>query len=1241
MATDAGYSLSRASFITKILDLSEGFSPLFYFLEKHQLANPKTGELSFRGLPASDRYLIGLLSYVTYCADGKILLLYLEPELVPDQHLKLSPPLRCALSPDIVLIFLLKKPTTTGTGAAFSDPMVTELMCLYKCVGDPAAFMFKDLLVNSVKRLICMTKGLVARETLIVRKNETEYFHDLLSFLDWHNGGSYTPGLTSKMIDVYRGTALSKLHQDVKTRYTLFTFMGTVAAYFAGKSRVQVRESPIFDADGIILRSMRKFAAPDSAPIFSAAQKSMEGAASLAFIVSLTDTARVDGPMDTSNLLLFQYDVDNFLGLTDMSLFESLPVFGYPFVDRTKQNYQVKTLDDYALYAIRTQSPCTTFNSVEDTFNFKLIFPHLAALRGIVEEISQGTPMGTPLEMLRLKVDLLNKLLLETSDKISVEPTRTFFQKMAMKIRHSESFHGAFGLPIAPWGIVGVPDGDMTLAARVFDTAIMSQMFRTTLGLTRCAQGALCLTYIFHNTAPRWCLRRCMVINYTTHGQGKTYTNQGIQSLLGSVEGVFGELSSLTDAALKYVDEINTTKIVVMDDVGFSATQLKNLRMESSSIAAQFKGILDKGYLRNTMAEQSEGSKKHVTVVRTAVHNTGFIWNTNTVSTFSAAWKDRCLILGPEPPSAVKFAHDGEARMQAKIAEAGLGSVTETLFLRQNLLQTVIYTLCSDGDIDGRHKMFMSTILDALQKTYPSFKGGNGSSVSRGDFKIQDMAIGEALRLAITAVLDLWLPPWMIIPATRPGETSGSYAQRLSFFRTKAIEFMELPEITVEVLAQLQLFLPGCLVQMTTMTFNQETDGVIQRVAQFIDRVLNNTRTVFSIKEGKDALVQLDNPTFYDPLFEEDVGIFKTAMGISVKRGTSGVSVVVSMEDGKDSRVKSVTMDQNLLLELHNNSYPESISGLLDTLVCGFLEEFSEFPAVRTFTLTDPLQTNVMTLFALSGTVKGIHEDAPGVFTIHRDFLNIGTECLRRILAQSAPLDGWYRVEDAYAFIAPCFDNHLGSPPKVEGRLVGESFTDLVYGLPRLKRFNKEFIDEPFFTANFTHSPAVMYALGDVCQVAKPKDLKNRRVPDSQWEYELANEKYTKFLPRERTVSEAKKELSRYLVLTVNKDTPLSEDEYFSSFEKIPGLRTAQDSLNLYLERYGVEKGCYLKRRGARLRMAANERGTEDVSGRCSKRASTERDVCEESPSEDTEMGEMSVGCLNLMTTINNIIQYQ
>ncbi|TXC14937.1 hypothetical protein, partial [Salmonella enterica] len=355
------------------------------------------------------------------------------------------------------------------------------------------------------------------------------------------------------------------------------------------------RSTMNIDPDFAIWSVLSKFFEPGSSPLFKAVYEQIKDAPAITFINQLLqpDTQA----LNTSEILLFRYDLNDLFNIRNFKAFESMVLYGYPYSGCEK----TQTLNDFMHYCIKTGTVGNMFNiSHVDKFSFKMIFPHLAAIKGIVEEIDKTNFINDKLVVLELKIELFKNILIKNASKISVAPINTLYAKIKTMLYKSKYPALTMAQPLDLGFVCNTESPDVT--PRIFENHIIKKLFVEHLGLTRCNQATTQLSYIMHNTAPRWKINKTLMINHTKPGHGKTFTNTAIMTLLAPVGEIFEELSSFTPTSFKYTPR-TVSKIMLMDDVGFTPEQQKMVSREDNIIQNHFKCILDKSYTNNTVTQ--------------------------------------------------------------------------------------------------------------------------------------------------------------------------------------------------------------------------------------------------------------------------------------------------------------------------------------------------------------------------------------------------------------------------------------------------------------------------------------------------------------------------------------------------------------------------------------------------------------------------------------------------------------
>ncbi|QAB08541.1 ORF56 [Ictalurid herpesvirus 1] len=1127
----------RWNFITEKLTHAKEYVPLFLFFSKKDFLDPKTGDFSFKSLKPFQQNLVKLMLWLTRAFKGSVYMCYMEQLFIGNQTTAVPPALRCTLSSDVVFIFTLDKADLWGNDGS-RDGSLLDL--LFKDDLD-TNLRYKDRMVHAVKKLICHHLLLISKEVLYTSSNDLEKESDLTDMVDWETSNYKMGAVDRKVVSAYGGM-LFRLPAGNHEKFSLLTVFSAAARYFMGCEK-EVDGSQV-DPDFSIWISLSKFFEPSNSPVF---RKFADSCGRAPVIDFLQRVHRGELSIPAHELLLFRYDPDELFNVHNFRAFESVSLYGYPHLDQSGK--KCVSIDDHmrasvALGVITNCSPPSILDGVATT----VIYPHLTPIIGISAAVDKSIGQRNKLFTLDLKIELFKNILLKNASKIPVEPISSIYGKLQKLLTRDRSP----GLSLRhrfPMGFVcSMKSPDM--APRFMDTFMMKELFVNHMGCTRCGQAVTEFGYILYNTAPRWKQTRIMLVNYTRPGQGKTFTNSVIMGLLGPVSEIFDEISNFTATSFKYMP-MTIGKVMFMDDVGFTSDQQKTIAREDNIIQNHFKCMLDKGYTNNNVTQWDATANKYGTNKIISIQNTGFVWNTNTLDPFGNALRDRSIILGPEP-STRKITAKGEGQVKAILNEKGLTELATTLFLRQQLIQTMIYTLTGEGGITSRHNEFLTDVLSVLGAHYPTFHTGS-HSLARDHFKILDLAYADTIRVAITAVLDMWLPPWTVPPDFVDDETVEGYLMRLNRARLEALGEMELSAIIVEVLAQISVFLPSSIVQTATVAFNQETGAVLARVCEFLGLAMNNRQ--LEMVAGPHGTITINRPHMLDPHFEVDArGVFKMAKSVMILRGGERVKLVQGLKT-RDGGGGEITMDGALILDLCKLVNPKIFTELWNDLI-GAFEASGE---LTVWFLPQNVHTiNILKLFHLLGT-KGVYSegDGPG-FQVHRDFAGLSTELFRRGLDRDSAVNGVIPVDTSECVInLEPYAREVGGldPSVITPDGVSMEFMTASFHATTIKKFGPGFINIPGIGTRFTHSRAAMYALGDEIKLCKAR----AGIPadHTEWEYKHAESVYREYM---RTpITDVKGHLGRYLCATNSSDSLARDDSYLVALHESLGSVTYED----------------------------------------------------------------------------------
>ena len=782
--------LTEKNFI--VGDIKATAKILYFFFDRGDVSSKKNSDESFANLPREKKILLKLLTYAAHCADNaSVHLVYLEP-LVSTTDL--TPQLRCMLTSEFCLLFVFPPIET------FSITLEDNFM---------------ETLVGAAKRLICVDANLVGTTDAYIMRNDPEKTADLLAQYDFNKWCYNVDVLTTKKRGKHWLLDKPLVQSDAAiTRSSLF---GAITKYFKGCGDLCT-----LTTEELLEFFFHNVTDPTKHPSYNSYKLTVGNSPSSNFLEERT----------AHGTIIFTYDLEQMLNKDNFTLFENLPLLSY-------HNSSGTNFDTCAAEMIENDE---TPAQIEP---FGLIWPHLKTYKRIVTE-AVGTKGLSQLEALRVRMKLFESTVLLNANKMATEPARSIYTKLNTIMGKN----GVFSLVALPGPKIDCfqskfPDR----IPKIADYMFLSLVFVTILGLGRLTQAFMTLVHIFHSTAPKWKTNKIMLVSHTRGGMGKTHTIKALMKLI-TINGLFGSISSFTDTVFKY-SEMCIGKVMVMDDVGLSHSQQKNAKREDTMMAAQFKSLLDTGYTANIVTEKDTRTGNFKVSTKNMVFNTGFVWNTNTKESFSAALADRCIFIGCEPLVG-NLQIRPETVVDQDIVKYNLSDRLSNAYIRHHFLQTLVFTSCpEDCSPSLKNFHFLNQVIAVLDKTFPTIK--LDQSHLRSEFKLMDLIIGEALRVGILGVLDWWLPPWTIVPKIQPMDSCKDYIKKLDHARLQAFKYIDLGELLVEVMVQTKLNMPMATVEIAALHFNQSTAGVLEVVYKLISAAMASSgKTVF--EKGIDAL---------------------------------------------------------------------------------------------------------------------------------------------------------------------------------------------------------------------------------------------------------------------------------------------------------------------------------------------------------------------------------------------------
>lgn len=352
-------------------------------------------------------------------------------------------------------------------------------------------------------------------------------------------------------------------------------------------------------------------------------------------------------------------------------------------------------------------------------------------------------------------------------------------------------------------------DGQREYASvKVYDAAVVKHLFCDTLAITRLFQASTTFNYIITNTAPRYTIERIMLLNITGPGEGKSYANNVLEHQFRAVRNCIERLTSFTMQAFKYKQKRNAC-VVMIDDAHITHEKnTKSIDRESNVIPNTFKNLLDTSTLESDVVTKDPMTGKIATVKFQAVHNCGFVWNTNTMGFMSDAWADRCLIMESEHPKEVSRTRS-TVQIRDVVEKRKMDRIAALCLYRQNLIQSA--TMIADSEVvqfGVRFDSARDACVAAFYETHIECAGMVGRRVA---FCINQLVFAEAMKLACHFVFDIWIPPWTRIPDKADYPDCESFTRTLNENRLRALNKLSFGQICLETNAVYKLCTAACL----------------------------------------------------------------------------------------------------------------------------------------------------------------------------------------------------------------------------------------------------------------------------------------------------------------------------------------------------------------------------------------------------------------------------------------------
>lgn len=393
---------------------------------------------------------------------------------------------------------------------------------------------------------------------------------------------------------------------------------------------------------------------------------------------------------------------------------------------------------------------------------------------------------------------------------------------------------------------------------KVYDHALVRYLFCDSLQVGRLFQASTTFNYIVTNTAPRYTIERIMLFNITGPGEGKSYANNVLNYQFRRIKGCIETLTSFTPQAFKYNQKRNTSVVMIDDAHIIHEKNLKAVDRESNVIPNTFKNLLDTSVLESDVVTRDSSSGKVDTVKYQAVHNCGFVWNTNTLGFVSEAWADRCLIMESEFPERLTRTRSTK-QMQDTVERKQMDLIAAKCLYRQNLIQSA--TMIAESEIIQFSVRFDKARDACVAALYASHIVCTGVVSRRTSFCINQLVFAEAMKLACHFVFDVWIPPWTEIPRNEECPDLKCYMKRMNENRLSALNKLTFGQICLETNAVYKLCAAACLPDLCPRVLDVQGRFACKSLGYVLTQI-RQQRLKTTLKDGQLSISGIDTMFF-------------------------------------------------------------------------------------------------------------------------------------------------------------------------------------------------------------------------------------------------------------------------------------------------------------------------------------------------------------------------------------------
>ncbi|ARR28887.1 hypothetical protein [Ranid herpesvirus 3] len=805
-------------------------SVIFFLSLSRGETQGKTGTLPiFRNIPEHKQQLLEILLFLTHALNGRVLTIYLEPDVLTDQHVKCQPFIRNALCDGLVMLFVF--PTSEEAEGGFPAESPNDLQTALNEVLTSNDKDIRSKICSYVKKIICLKMGLVGFYGLWYKIADDCFLTDMFKHVNFITA-SPLPTVELTLIKHYGGLVGATSTRQGKDAVSEFLSKGlsvkelhNLTSKYFYESTEDIAEC-VSGYDGsdasnnFIMASLWHFQITNivNCPIFSLVSNNHPHAPAVQLLTALARQPPLGVPSIPfgDRHIAFEYQLGDLIQINKPCLYKDLVLHHYP----PMQNIESASIRVWASeLLVRNKTAYETQNLSGDDknkHNFRLIFPHLSNINELLRADKSLAPNSPA------TYTLIFTLLLDASGIKTENPTVDRFYGRMRKQFELNDFCAVKALALS----------SLCVSLKGHYAALIRRLFVESFAMTRLKATVVMFHYIISNTALRWRISRQTIINCSQPGHAKSFSTEILKELFGELDLVHN-IGSFSARSFQYQREPQLMYTQVLDDVAMGSDMLKLAKNENSTIPGLVKNILDKSIVISETTQRTEFNKESAFFCQTnvAVQNVGLIWNCNSFSVFSDAMLDRAIVFVSDvsvenktPAIKVDYFTNTDRTMGTECESRGLKEMTTRCTFRTHLFCTLVNLVRQETfTTRPQHDIVIAAAQYLFFKKYASYASADKkqSSKTRTFTGILDMATDRASFLATAFVFDLWVPPW-----TKDGD------------REQAISQMGWPELMAECAAVYHLLLPGCIVEVMPTLLGKEISAPLKLVTGLIKQAV-------------------------------------------------------------------------------------------------------------------------------------------------------------------------------------------------------------------------------------------------------------------------------------------------------------------------------------------------------------------------------------------------------------------